>query len=128
MRGASFAWLALAVVASLSEFGQEGPKPPSFPTQAEAITVDVVVLDQTGQPVRGLRRDDFTLLDGGRPQAIVAFEAREVRPAETGAPAAENPGVRSVATNVGERSQKGRVLVVVIDDLGLTAPLAQQVG
>jgi VWFA-related protein len=128
MRGALLGLLALAVVAALSASDQEGPKPPSFPTQAEAITVDVVVLDRAGQPVRGLNRDDFTLLDGGRPQAIVAFEARETRVAETGAQAGENAGPQRVATNVGERSPKGRVLVVVIDDLGLTAPLAQQVG
>ena len=72
-----------------SLFGQASPSPPSFPAQAEAITVDVVVLDRDGQPVAGLTKEDFTLLDGGRPQPIVGFEERR---ASTGA------GTRAAAT------------------------------
>jgi VWFA-related protein len=122
--------VALAAVAGLSAVsGHDDAKPPSFPAQAEAITVDVVVLDKTGQPVRGLSRDDFTLLDGGRPQAIVAFEARDLTAAERESRKFEQAGPPPrVATNVGDNARPGRVLVVVIDDLGLTAPLAQQVG
>jgi hypothetical protein len=37
------------------------------------IRLDITVTDQTGRPVAGLGRDDFTLLDNGRPQEIVAF-------------------------------------------------------
>ena len=49
---------------------------PTFGATAEAITVDVVVLDRDGRPVTDLRRDEFTLSEDGRPQEIVAFEAR----------------------------------------------------
>jgi len=70
--------VGFAAVSSRIASGQ-GESRPSFPTQAEAITVDVVVLDDAGQPVRGLTRDDFTLTEGGRPQSVVAFEARESR-------------------------------------------------
>jgi VWFA-related protein len=37
------------------------------------IRLDVTVTDQAGRPVAGLGRDDFTLLDNGRPEEIVAF-------------------------------------------------------
>ena len=37
------------------------------------IRLDITVTDQAGRPVAGLGRDDFTLLDNGRPQEIVAF-------------------------------------------------------
>jgi VWFA-related protein len=106
--------------------GQDA-SPPSFPAQAEAITVDVVVLDEAGQPVAGLGKDDFTLLDGGRPQPIVAFEARRVPTADAEGEAAES-GAERVATNDGSGRRSGRILVVLIDDLGLTPPVAQQVG
>ena len=37
--------------------------------------MDVVVLDERGEPVRGLAREDFRLFEDGRPQEIVSFEA-----------------------------------------------------
>src|SRR5258708_12181494 len=76
--------LALAVAADSTPSGQAERSQPSFPARAEAITVDVVVLDKDGQPVAGLTKDDFVLLEGGRPQPIVAFEARQAPAAEAG--------------------------------------------
>src|SRR6476646_7823839 len=69
------------------------PIPPSFPAQVSAITVDVVVLDKSGAPVRGLTRDDFTVLEDGRPQVSVGCEARDL---EGGRPAAESPAASSL--------------------------------
>ncbi len=118
--------LALAVAAVTTLTGQENRGQPSFPARVEAITVDVVVLDQDGQPVSGLTRDDFTLLEGGRAQPIVAFEARETKvPA---ASHAQEAIPERVATNAVEKRGQGRVLILVIDDLGLTPPQAQQQG
>ena len=51
---------------------------PTFATQAEVILVDVVVLDGDGKPVRGLTKDDFTVLEDGRPQSVLGFEARDM--------------------------------------------------
>jgi len=39
------------------------------------IHLDVVVTDQSGNPVSGLRLNDFTLLDNGRPQSVLSFHA-----------------------------------------------------
>ena len=89
---------------------------PSFPTQAEAITADVVVLDKDGRPVRGLTRQDFTLLEDGKPQPIVAFEARDF--AITAEPAAVVSDER-VATNEG--GSPGRTFAFLLDDLGTRA-------
>ena len=58
---------------------QEGPDTPSFRSEASAITVDVVVLDDDGRPVRGLTRDDFTVREDGREQTLVGFEARDLK-------------------------------------------------
>src|SRR5262249_39439880 len=106
---------------------QEPPheRTPSFPTQASVITVDAVVVDASGQPVRGLTRDDFTVLEDGRPQTIVGFEARDVA---TVGPAPEDPTAsRLRGTDVGTATRAGRVLVVLIDDVNLTPTTAAQV-
>ena len=61
-----------------SALAQEADETPSFPTETAAITVDVVVVDEEGQPVPGLTREDFTVREDGRAQAVVAFEARNL--------------------------------------------------
>jgi VWFA-related protein len=113
--------IALALAVPLS--GQEPPL--RYPAQATAIVVDVVVDDAHGQPVRGLTKDDFTLLEDGKPQPIVGFEVHDVR-AETEAAAEAAEATAAVATNTGRLAQPGRVLALLIDDLGISAPVAGQ--
>jgi VWFA-related protein len=120
--------LAVALTAGAALSGQAGQSQPSFPAQAEAITVDVVVLDRDGQPVGGLTKEDFTLLEGGRPQPIVGFEARDVPTMTRMRTPAEAAIPPRAATNAGARDHRGRVLVLLIDDLGLTPTTAQQLG
>src|SRR5688572_9272317 len=100
------------------------PIPPSFPAQVSAITVDVVVLDKSGAPVRGLTRDDFTVLEDGRPQTIVGFEARDAAGARS---AVEGPASPLFGTNEDAAARPGRTLILLIDDLGLTPVVAGQV-
>lgn len=121
--------LSFAAAAVPRLTGQDAPSPARFPTQTEAITVDVVVFDRAGNPVNGLTRDDFTVLEGGRPQPIVGFEARQAPGMEAGATSTEDAlAPKSVATKVVERSRKGRILIIVVDDLGLAPTMAQQQG
>lgn len=44
---------------------------------SQLVTLDVVVNDKNGQPVRGLKRDDFTIFEDNIPQPILSFEASE---------------------------------------------------
>jgi VWFA-related protein len=106
----------LLLAASVASFAvaQEPPSVPSFPTQAEAITVDVVVLDRDGQPVRGLTKADFTVLEDGQPQEVVSFEAREMQTVSAGANTAV---AEPVVSN--ETPRNGRVMALVLDDLGI---------
>jgi VWFA-related protein len=104
----------VAVILARTALGQERSPVPAFPTQADAITADVVVLDKQGRPVKGLRQEDFTLLADGKPQTIVGFEAREL--ATTPASAATTAGDERVANNVG--GSQGRTFVFLVDDLG----------
>src|SRR5262245_8533792 len=64
----------LAVVA-LCTIGAGQDAPPTFPTQLEQVTVDVVVTDAKGAPIQGLKAEDLRVLEDGVPQSIVSFEA-----------------------------------------------------
>ena len=47
--------------------------PPTFRSEARYVEVDAVVTDREGHVVRGLTRDDFRILEDGKPQNIATF-------------------------------------------------------
>ncbi len=54
---------------------EPAPIPPMYDPTQGTIRLDVEVKDKAGYPVTGLRQQDFTLQDNGRPRTIVTFEA-----------------------------------------------------
>lgn len=60
-----------------TDYGDQGTV--KFKARAELVLVPVVVKDKNGSPVPGLKADDFTILENGKPQKVSTFE--EVRPA-----------------------------------------------
>jgi VWFA-related protein len=89
----------------------------------EVITVDAVVLDGDGRPVRGLTRADFRLFEDGRAQEIASFEAFD--DAEGGASVEARPvSAPAVATARPPSRGGARTFVIVVDDMGL-APSRQ---
>lgn len=67
--------LAVAVVAPLAARVPAPQGRPTFKAGVDRVTVTAVVHKRNGQPVTGLRRDDFTVLDNGRPQPILEFRS-----------------------------------------------------
>src|SRR5229473_608291 len=75
---------------SLSVFAQDAPPPPSQQTQqpqqpqyrvrvtSELVLVNVVVRDKKGNLIRDLKKEDFTLLEDGKRQAISTFDFENV--------------------------------------------------
>jgi len=76
------------------------------------VTLDVVVNDKSGQPVKGLKRDDFTIYEDNVPQAIVSFEASEPK-RRTGLGTAE---IHSTA-ELDKLEPEAPVTIVVLDEL-----------
>ena len=90
-------------------------QPPTFRSNIELVQVDVVVVDKDGNPIRGLQRADFTLLDRGKPQTVATFDEISHAPDATAA-IPSIPSVRlDVASN--QTAQADRLIVLVIDDL-----------
>lgn len=84
---ARFCWLLLFLFLSLSAVSQQDtPSPQLQPRPVEPakvpasgtdreIMLDVQVTDKSGAPVRGLQKQDFTILDDKLPLNIVSFQA-----------------------------------------------------
>jgi VWFA-related protein len=97
-----FRWLVVLAV-SLSAAAAQNPsapqlqpRPPEPPAQPSTgadrqITVDVQVRDKSGAPVRGLQKQDFTVLDDKQPKNILSFQS-----VDSGAGTAADPPVETV--------------------------------
>ncbi len=58
---------------------QPAPAPFTLRVQSQIVLTNVVVRDKkTGQPIRGLKASDFTVLENGKPQAITSFDFQTV--------------------------------------------------
>jgi len=89
----------------------QGPLP-TFRTGVDVVQLDVTVLDKDRHPVRGLTADDFTILDKGRPQQIVAFS-----PVDVPAPVSDvAPWMRDAPLDVVSNAENRRLVAIVMDD------------
>ena len=83
---------------------------PTFRAKTEIVRMDVTVLGPDGKPVHGLTREEFTLLEDGKPLELLGFGEVNIPDASV-MPAwyrEVRPDVRS-ATN-------GRIIVFILDD------------
>ncbi|HUK31721.1 MAG TPA: VWA domain-containing protein, partial [Candidatus Acidoferrum sp.] len=70
------------------------PETHAITVQTNIVTVDVVVRDDHGKPVAGLKKEDFVVFDSGKQQKISNFGMEEAAPAPVviSAPAHITPG------------------------------------
>ena len=92
------------------------PPPPTFPAEVDQVVVDVVVTDKKGHPVGGLTSEDLIVSEDGERQTVESFEAIEL-PAEP--VPTELPPPR-ISVNTAPEARRGRLFVVVFDDMNLT--------
>ena len=106
--------LALSIAAAVS-----AQDPPTFRVDTRLVEVDVVV-HQKGEPVAGLKVDDFTLFDRGKKQRVAIFSVQ--RNSDVQAPRPLAPGV--VTNRVGLLADGGETLaptVILLDTLNSQA-------
>jgi Ca-activated chloride channel family protein len=75
MRFSAAIALALAGAAPLAALAPAPQDRPTFKAGVDRVTVTAVVQTESGQPVTGLTREDFVILDNGRPQPILEFRS-----------------------------------------------------
>jgi VWFA-related protein len=92
---------------------------PVFRAGVDFVSVDVVVTDGDDVPVTDLTKDDFEIVDRGKPQAIAEFEYVSIpvatRTVDLKAPRLPEP---DVGTNV-PPTPSSRQFVMIVDDLHL---------
>lgn len=74
MRLAASVALAVALAADLPQ-GRAAQDRPTFKAGVDRVAVTAVVRTRDGQPVTHLTREDFEILDNGRPRPILEFRA-----------------------------------------------------
>jgi VWFA-related protein len=113
LRTVGLVLLAGAMVAGQqSPTGQTDQSQATFRADVNYVEVDVHVTDDQGNPVTGLTRADFEVLENGAPQTIGVFSAVEGR--VDPAPPVGQPEP-DVSSNF--RTFDGRLYVLVLDDL-----------
>ena len=98
LTGRTLAALSAAVFIAVSSVGAQAPAPPSaspspgvppvtFAVEVAYVEVDAIVSDKAGEPVHDLTREDFVVLEDGKPQTIELFTRIDI-PYERPEPAA----------------------------------------
>jgi VWFA-related protein len=101
--------------------GRPAPDQAALHSDARLVLLDVVVTDKAGNPVPGLTKDDFKILEDGKPQAIASFETPEMHlnasstsSAGPGSAEAKEPAASLAAASRAET-------VLVLDELNTTS-------
>ena len=110
----------------------QAPQQPAravFRSNVDLVTVSVVVRDKNGNPVRGLTKDDFTIIEDDKHQTIDTFDFEEIDRADNPPPPSEMPTIlggvgKAIATPLLSRPKvklHDRRLVVLMFDLSSMA-------
>ena len=58
--------------------GDQDPQVPTFRTSTQAVQLNVIVTDESGNPVAGLTRDDFEVYEERVQRPIITFKAFDI--------------------------------------------------
>lgn len=108
--------LTLVVAFAVATEARQVAQPqPTFRARTDLVRVEVVVVDEQGQPIRDLKESDFQLFERRKPQPIALFNpvSGEGRPAPE--PIRHTAGPRDVATNASSRASA--FIILVLDDM-----------
>ncbi len=128
-------WLMLpTLLTAVTISGQQPPPPtssaqttaqrPTFSSQTDLVTLDVIARDKRGQFIPDLKMKDFVVLEDGIEQAIgdyrLVYGGRELSVEVLSAPTAAPEGMILPPTRP-PSDVAGRVFIIFIDDLHLQA-------
>ncbi len=108
--------LSAAPVAQQPPAAQAPSAPLTFKVEVNYVEIDAVVTDDQGNFVRNLTKDDFQVVEDGKPQAVSVFADVNIPIERADPPLYAKASIPpDVATN--RTPFEGRVFIIVIDDL-----------
>jgi len=119
--------LALVMI-STPLASQETANEYTFRSKAELVLVNVTVRDKNGNPVRDLKREDFTVLEDNKPQQMASFDLENadavLSTTATEAPLLGKTQPRSAEATqaIDTRPLKDRRLIILFFDLSSMQP------
>jgi len=96
---------------------------PTFKATTREVVVDVVVTGSKGEPVNGLRKEQFQVIEDGKPQTIGFFEEHGARSSQTGSLPAPPKMPPNVYSNVPPAPTDDSVNVLLLDSLNTPPPM-----
>src|SRR5260370_33047733 len=115
-------WFVLAQSATLLFAQAQAPQPATAHAPAvirsttRLVQLNVIVHNKKGDPVQGLKKEDFTILDQGQEQQVATFSANAAGPADPSSAALIPPNVFSNRFDQ-SGSVPGSVTVILFDAL-----------
>lgn len=94
-------------------------QPPTFRVAVDLVSIDAVITDGKGEPVRDLTAADFVVLQNGKPQKVMFAQFVPLAAAAPGAATRSSAESAESAAPI-TREQVQRTFVIVVDDLGLS--------
>ena len=98
------------------------PAPGKLRAESEIVRIDVEVTDKSGNPIKGLREDQFTVTDNGKPQKITSFSYSDIESVDTAGPDTSKPvvipvdgGAPSAKQSVSDQVRDRRMIVLFFD-------------
>ncbi len=131
-KGALAIPLCFAVLCSSLPAQQAQPSDYTFRVQSDLVLVNVTVRDKSGNFVRGLKPEDFTILEDNKPQKVVSFDVEDVDAvanqavaqtrALANAPVQPATPTASAPVSSAENEFKDRRLIILFFDLSAMEP------
>lgn len=113
LRGAGAVLMATSLCAQQAQPAAPSIPPPTIRVTTHMVLVDVVVTDKQGKAIPGLKAEDFTIEENGKPQKIASLST----PADT-TPAPAEPLPPGIYSNKPQyRSTGAPVTVMLLDAL-----------
>jgi VWFA-related protein len=108
--------IALMLFAVLAQTPAPSQPPVTFKVEVNYVEIDANVTDAQGNFVRSLTKEDFQVLEDGKPQALTVFSMVDI-PIERVDPPLFSQTVIPADVVTNRKPFEGRVFVLVVDDL-----------
>jgi VWFA-related protein len=111
----------VAAGAAVVHATQAPQAPPVFRSATQFVSVDVVVTGKDDEPVTDLKRDEFEILENGKPQRISEFAYVWVPLAHRAVDVDAKPRPPSDVASNGQSARASRAIVLFVDDSSLSS-------